>query len=217
RWRNQGPTFTARLPLFPGYVFLHADADGREIVYDRTQVANCLRVPDQERMWQDLVRVFDLMTSGHPMTPEEKLPPGARVVITDGPLRGLEGKVIRHGTQCRLVLEVAFIQRGVSVELENWMVKPAGRESGPERLVAGPRRLALARGLLIAPALRITRRWVAAHHSVRFVRLERVARGVREHTGATRATRGCLETGRNLPTRGAREEPCVTHGERVRA
>ena len=138
RWRNQGRTFTARLPLFPGYVFLHADADGREIVYDRTQVANCLRVPDQERMWQDLVRVFDLMTSGHPMTPEEKLPPGARVVITDGPLRGLEGKVIRHGTQCRLVLEVAFIQRGVSVELENWMVKPAGRESGPERLVAGP-------------------------------------------------------------------------------
>src|SRR5262249_45371517 len=31
RWRNQGRLFTAQLPLFPGYVFLYADDEGRGV------------------------------------------------------------------------------------------------------------------------------------------------------------------------------------------
>jgi transcriptional antiterminator RfaH len=124
RWRNAGRTFSAFLPLFPGYLFLCGGDEARQRLLDTRFVANCLPVADQARLRGELARVYDLMTAGVPMTPEEKLVPGTRVLITGGPMRGVEGKVVRHGKQLRLVLEVEFIRRGVSVEVESWMVKP---------------------------------------------------------------------------------------------
>jgi transcriptional antiterminator RfaH len=127
RWRNQGRLFKAQLPLFPGYLFLYGDEEARLRLLDTHFVANCIPVADQLQLWGDLARVYRLMTSGMSLTPQERLVPGAKVVITAGPLAGFEGKLIRHGRDMRLVIEVEFIRRGVSVEIESWMVEPVGR------------------------------------------------------------------------------------------
>jgi transcription antitermination factor NusG len=70
------------------------------------------------------MRLYRLITSGAPLTPEERLSPGMWVEITNGPLAGLTGQIIRRGGNARFVVEVQFIQRGVSAELEGWTIQP---------------------------------------------------------------------------------------------
>src|SRR5262249_7373484 len=44
RWRNKGRLFKCTVPLFPGYIFIHADDDGRMKLQGTGSVANMLPV-----------------------------------------------------------------------------------------------------------------------------------------------------------------------------
>jgi transcription antitermination factor NusG len=123
RWRCRGRLLQSHLPLFPGYVFLLGDADARLEALQTNLVANCLPVEDQEQLHVDLLRVHHLMTSGEPLVPEDRLQPGSLVEIIDGPLKGLEGKVLRQGNRLKFFIEVQLLQRGASVEIDSWMIR----------------------------------------------------------------------------------------------
>ncbi len=129
RWRNRGRLFTSTSPLFPGYIFLLGDESARVSALTTNQVAQCIRVEDPARLHDDLARIHRLMISGEPLTPEERLQPGDWVEITSGPLEGLQGKVIRRGKHLRLFVEVQFLQRGASVEIDASMIRPADAPS----------------------------------------------------------------------------------------
>ncbi len=123
-WLSRGRTQQSHLPLFPGYVFLHGPEQDRLTALQSNLVAHCLPVTDQPRLHADLARVHHLIRSDAPLTPEERLPPGTPVEIVSGPLAGLTGKVLRQGKQLKLCVEVQLLQRGVSVEVEAWMIRP---------------------------------------------------------------------------------------------
>jgi transcriptional antiterminator RfaH len=125
RWRNRGRLFTSTSPLFPGYIFLWGDEEARLSALTTNQVAHCIRVEDQARLHEDLARIHRLMISGEPLTPEDKIQPGDWVEITSGPLEGLQGKIIRRGKHLRFFVEVHFLQRGASVEIDGSMIRPA--------------------------------------------------------------------------------------------
>jgi len=129
RWRNRGRLFTSTSPLFPGYIFLLGDEAARVSALTTNQVAHCIRVEDQERLHQDLARIQRLMISGEPLTPEDRLQAGDWVIITSGPLEGLQGKVIRRGKHLRFFVEVEFLQRGASVEIDASMIRPGDAPS----------------------------------------------------------------------------------------
>ncbi len=133
RWRNRGRLFTSTSPLFPGYIFLLGDESARVSALTTNQVAQCIRVEDPARLHDDLARIHRLMISGEPLTPEERLQPGDWVEITSGPLEGLQGKVIRRGKHLRLFVEVQFLQRGASVEIDASMIRPADAPSESKR------------------------------------------------------------------------------------
>jgi transcriptional antiterminator RfaH len=120
----RGRIVASHLPLFTGYVFLFGDDPARRQALKTNTVVQSLSVEDQRRFHLDLMRVHQLMTSGAPLAPEERLRPGSRVEITAGPLAGLEGKVIRRGRRLKFVIEVHFLQRGASVEIDQWMIEP---------------------------------------------------------------------------------------------
>jgi transcriptional antiterminator RfaH len=126
QWRSGGRSFCSYVPLFTGYLFLRGDADTRRQALETNLVACCLEVPDQQQLQVDLFRVHQLMTSGAPLTPEERLEPGTRVEIIAGPLAGTEGTVLRQGKQMKVYVEVHFLRKGVSAEVENWMIRPLG-------------------------------------------------------------------------------------------
>lgn len=124
RSRSRGRLSSSYAPLFPGYLFLLGDGDARLEALQTNLVAQCLPVENQEQLHTDLLRVHHLMTSGEPLVPEERLLPGTLVEIVDGPLQGLEGKVIRQGKRLKFFVEVNFLQRGASVEVDGWMIRP---------------------------------------------------------------------------------------------
>jgi transcription antitermination factor NusG len=124
QWRNRGRTHCSYVPLFPGYVFLRASNQTVFQTLETNLVARILTVADQGQLQDDLARVYQVIATGAPLAPEERLQPGDLVEITDGPLAGLEGKVLRRGKQLNFIVEVQFIQRGVSVEIESWMIQP---------------------------------------------------------------------------------------------
>jgi transcription antitermination factor NusG len=122
--RFRGRVMTAQLPLFDGYLFLHSDRDGYHEALATRRVVRGLAVPDQERLWSDLRRVFGLISSGLPVTPEPSLLPGQLVEIASGPLAGLRGRVIRSASRKRFVVEVDFIRRGASVLCDAMTLRP---------------------------------------------------------------------------------------------
>lgn len=122
RWRKGGRQFCSHLPLFSGYLFVAGDDAARGELFMANQVVNVLPVPDQAQLHADLARVYRLMRDEASLTPEERMPPGTPVVIVRGPLAGLEGTLLRHGGGHRLFVEVSFLGRAASVELDEAMV-----------------------------------------------------------------------------------------------
>lgn len=124
QWRSRGRLLRAYLPLFPGYVFLHGPEPARVAALTTNLVVRCLPVDDQDHLHHDLARVYRLIAAGAPLSPEERLRAGARVEIVSGPLAGMEGVLLKRGQRAQFFVEVQFLQRGVSVELEGWMIRP---------------------------------------------------------------------------------------------
>jgi transcriptional antiterminator RfaH len=138
QWRSRGRLQSSYLPLFPGYVFLRGDNEVRVGALTTNLVANVLPVADQGRLYADLTRVNHLIASGSALTPEDHLEPGTPVRISAGAFAGLEGKILRRGKNLHFFVEVQFLQRGVSVEIESWMFEalPAQRAALPARPAA---------------------------------------------------------------------------------
>jgi len=129
QWVNRGRKYCSHLPLFPGYVFLFGDSESRLASLGTNLVVQALTVSDQAQLSVDLRRVHRLLESRQPLSPEEMLEPGHCVTITRGPLEGLEGQVIQRSRPWKLIVAVRFLQRGVSVELDDWMLEPSDRAS----------------------------------------------------------------------------------------
>jgi transcriptional antiterminator RfaH len=128
RRRARGRVVATQIPLFPGYVFLYGDAEARLHALMTNLVSRCLWVEDQAQLQDDLCRVYRLIESGAPLTPEQRLQPGSLVEITCGALAGTRGKVLSCGKQLRFTVEIQFLQQGVSLDVESWMLRPVPAE-----------------------------------------------------------------------------------------
>src|SRR5262245_17204027 len=63
-WLANGRRLKSCLPLFPGYVFLHARSEDRATVLATRTVANFLPVPDQRELITDLRRIHRVLAAG---------------------------------------------------------------------------------------------------------------------------------------------------------
>jgi transcription antitermination factor NusG len=131
------PTYRARrqwsdraksldLPLFSGYVFCRFDFAVRIAVLDTPGIARIVGfgngpapVADEE-----IAAIKVAMASGLAVRPWPHLKPGDRVRIEDGPLRGVEGILLKEKVSLRLVLGVELLQRSIAVELEPESIVP---------------------------------------------------------------------------------------------
>ena len=58
-----------------------------------------------------------------PLTPEARIESGRRVRVRSGPMRDLEGVVLKRRGRGWLVVAVDFLQQGVSVLLEDYQLE----------------------------------------------------------------------------------------------
>jgi transcriptional antiterminator RfaH len=107
------------VPLFAGYVFAPVDDEQRREVLGTNTVARWISVGDERMLVDDLRAIKRLIDSERPLTPEARIEPGQAVRVRSGPLRGVEGVVIKRRGSERLVVAVRLLNQGVSIELED--------------------------------------------------------------------------------------------------
>jgi transcription antitermination factor NusG len=114
-------------PLFPGYCFARFTQRDRLTVLTAQGVVQIvgnqegpLSVPDAE-----IESVRRLVTSTLPYDPHPYLEEGMLVEVIRGPLKGLEGVLVRKGARARLVIRITLIHQAASVELDAHDVRPA--------------------------------------------------------------------------------------------
>jgi hypothetical protein len=111
-------------PVFPGYLFLFGTPEERVDSLKTNRISRILPVRDQDQLLLDLRQLADLIAIGAPLTVEQRLCAGRKARIRIGPMTGFEGTIIQRRGADRLLIAVNFLQRGVSVEINDFMVEP---------------------------------------------------------------------------------------------
>ena len=125
RWKDRWKIVDA--PLFTSYLFVNAPPDpGSQLAVLKTpgvvRIVGIHGVPSPVPDEQiDSLRV--IVESGEPVLILRSIPPGARVVVRQGPFEGVIGKVVRLSERkARLVVSIELLNRSVAVELdEDWL------------------------------------------------------------------------------------------------
>jgi transcription antitermination factor NusG len=128
RWSDR--TKVIPCALFSGYLFCRLDPSRRLPILTTNGVQQILGdsngplpIPGHE---MDAVR--KLVGSKFPYQPHPYLTTGQRVRITDGPMLGVEGILLRMDDHSHVVLSVDMLQRSVVVILDRLSVEPLYRK-----------------------------------------------------------------------------------------
>ena len=113
-------------PLFPGYCFVHVAPNVLPSVRKCDGVVSIIStdgrpsaIPDHE-----IDNVRKLVASHLPGDPCPLIQEGAMVEVMSGPLRGVVGRLLRKGSQTRVIISVGLLGQGISVDVDAADVKP---------------------------------------------------------------------------------------------
>jgi transcription antitermination factor NusG len=123
RYGNRERAFSS--PLFPGYVFCVATPAQRSLVMQNRHAAHVLDVFDQARLVEQLRQIDQALATGDVLEVMPYLESGRRVRVLAGPLKGLEGLVLRSKSNTRIVINVDMIRQAVAMEVDSAWLGPA--------------------------------------------------------------------------------------------
>ena len=116
------------VPLLPGYIFVHMDM-APEHYWDVIKTVGVVRmvgfegrpVPADEEEVRSLMILDGTDRTVHNRAYMKR---GDRVMIMEGPLKGLVGLYKRHrGQSDRVVVSVELLKRSLAVEIEDWALE----------------------------------------------------------------------------------------------
>jgi transcription antitermination factor NusG len=114
-----GRRAVVQMPLFPGYLFIRISPDLRVRVLEVPGVLNIVSshgrlIPLPEGEIEALRAALQMRKS----EPHPLLTSGKRVRIKAGPLRGLEGVIVKQTRKLRMIVSIDCIMQSFAVELE---------------------------------------------------------------------------------------------------
>ena len=118
RWRNG--RHRVQLPLFPSYVFVRMEMRNKLRVLQVPGLVQLVTFQGSPAALPD-VEVETLrgaLAAGVPAQPYRYLREGSKVEICRGPLQGMQGILLRHQGQFRVVISVEMIMRSIVVEVD---------------------------------------------------------------------------------------------------
>ncbi len=124
RWKDR--RVHLQVPLFPGYVFVHLALRDRLRVLQTPSVVRLVgfggrpaALPDQE-----IEALRQGLTHEMRIEPHPYLKVGQRVRVKTGPLRDLEGILVRKRNGSRFVISLDLIMRSVAAEIDVAELEP---------------------------------------------------------------------------------------------
>ena len=114
------------LPLFAGYVLCHFAWTERLEVLGTPGVAKIVGFGGADAALEDseIATIRLLLALNLPLAPWPYLKAGDRVRVERGPMRGLEGTLLRTKEGTRLVIGVELLQRSIAVEVDRETIVP---------------------------------------------------------------------------------------------
>lgn len=128
------------VPLFPGYLFCRMNAHNHLPVLSTPGVIQIVGVGKRPIAVEEeeIAAIQRIGKSGLPTMPWPYLEVGRLVRIEEGPLRGLDGIVLKIKSGVKLVLSVSLLQRSVAVEIDRrWITEVQEGESSGSGAQAG--------------------------------------------------------------------------------
>ena len=101
------------LPVFPGYVFTRLFPEERMTILRTQHIVRTIEVSDPRRMIHQLRQVEHACRLPVDLRQVENFAAGEYVKVVSGPLRGLEGQVLRRGAAMSIVLTVDILGRAL--------------------------------------------------------------------------------------------------------
>ena len=116
------------VPLIPGYVFVRSPLDAEEYhrIIKTVGVVRIVSVKGRPVPADDQEISSLMILDGTDRTVQNRayMRKGDRVMIMDGPLKGLTGFYLRpKGKTDRVVVSVELLQRSLEVEIEDWALE----------------------------------------------------------------------------------------------
>jgi len=123
REKTKGPR-EVELPLFAGYLFCRFDPRHRLPILTVPGVVDIVGFGKEPQPVDagEMASILALIQSPLPLMPYLKPPVGRRVRLLCGPLRGVEGTVLAHKDEHKLVVSISLLQRSVAVDVERHWV-----------------------------------------------------------------------------------------------
>jgi len=112
------------IPVFNGYLFFKADDFERHKAMRSNHIARIIDVGDEIKLVQELSQIEKALSGDTKVYPYDFISEGQWGRVKSGPLKGVEGRVIRKDSNCRLVLSVESIMQSISVSIEADQVEP---------------------------------------------------------------------------------------------
>lgn len=131
QWASRrGVRYLSRVPMFPGYLFLHHAVDKTSYL-QVCKARGLVRILGEQ--WDRLAAVPDreieairkLLKTDLPALPHAYLREGQRVRVIDGPLANAEGILLSSEPEKGLlVLSIELLRRSVAVQIDSGLVRP---------------------------------------------------------------------------------------------
>jgi transcription antitermination factor NusG len=125
RWADR--LKTVHLPLFPGYVFCRFDVNKRSSVLATSGVIDVVRTgPHPAAIDPSIIEAIRrVVDSPLQVEPYSDLVAGEKIIMNEGPLKGLTGTLMQVRKGLRLVISIELLRRSVLVEIDrDWVVAP---------------------------------------------------------------------------------------------
>ena len=114
-------------PLFPGYMFVHADKERLfDVKYTRgvtriigTDLDEPTPIPEKQ-----ILDIKTIMESDVKLDPFPYIKKGRAVRVKSGPLKGLEGVLVERKGLYKLVIRIDLLQKGAAAEVYISDVEP---------------------------------------------------------------------------------------------
>ena len=123
QWKDRKKN--VEMPLFSSYLFVDFEYKYRFDVLETdgvVKIVNFNGVPAVVPDWQ-IESLKQMLTFPKTLQLESYIKPGEIVEITEGPMQGMSGTVVKRKNSNRLVLTIEGIMQSISVEVDEFVLK----------------------------------------------------------------------------------------------
>jgi transcription antitermination factor NusG len=115
------------IPVFNGYLFFQADDFEKHKAMRSNHIARIIDVGNEKALVKELKQIEQALSGSKKIYPYDFVDTGKWVRVKKGPLKGIEGQIVRKEKNYRLVLSVESIKQSICVSIESAQVEPISK------------------------------------------------------------------------------------------